>query len=126
MDDPKFKKFLTPLFVDDPRNSFSFGSIIGKANISGTLTTEAILQCKKCGIPLKDRSKPKDWEQELAFGDYSAGRYGWLLSDPEVFRDPIPAKGKLGFWEFDLPKTGWKDEGDESLWSPEDRYRMKY
>ena len=37
-------------------------------------------------------------EQEHAFGDYSAGRFGWLLSNPIVFPEPIPCKGNLGLW----------------------------
>lgn len=37
-------------------------------------------------------------EKEYAFGDYSEGRYGWLLSDPIVFPEPIPCKGNLGLW----------------------------
>lgn len=37
-------------------------------------------------------------EQEYAFGNYNEGRYGWLLSNPIVFRKPIPCKGNLGLW----------------------------
>jgi hypothetical protein len=41
-------------------------------------------------------------EAELSFGDYSPNRYGWLLSDPVQFAKPIPAKGQLNLWDFDL------------------------
>lgn len=38
------------------------------------------------------------------FGDYSAGRWAWLLSDVQVMRPPPAAIGRQGF--FDLPQ-GW-------------------
>lgn len=41
-------------------------------------------------------------EQEQLFGDYSAGRYGWLLKDAKSFDEPILAKGKLGIWEYNM------------------------
>ena len=52
--------------------------------------------------PLTDvmESGVRDWQKEKAFGDYSPGRYGWLLSDPVQFAEPIPAKGKLGIWNY--------------------------
>jgi hypothetical protein len=33
------------------------------------------------------------------FGDFSLGRFAWLLEDVKVLPEPIPAKGKLGLWE---------------------------
>ena len=83
--------------------SLSFGAIIGQINLIGTTETETILQMSN-GIQL-DESKPfceADWHQELDFGDYSLGRYGWILKDPVLFDTPIPAKGRLGLWEWDL------------------------
>lgn len=41
-------------------------------------------------------------EQELAFGDYTPGRFGWLLANPIIFDKPISAKGQLGFWNYEL------------------------
>lgn len=39
---------------------------------------------------------------ELCFGDYTPGRFAWILEDIEPLEKPIPAKGQLGLWEFDL------------------------
>ena len=39
-------------------------------------------------------------EQELAFGDYSPGRWAWLLADVIAFPIPIPARGALSLWEW--------------------------
>lgn len=33
------------------------------------------------------------------------GPYGFVLTDPQPLARPIPAKGKLGFWEFDMEGT---------------------
>lgn len=38
---------------------------------------------------------------EYAFGDYTPGRYAWLLSDVQALSTPIPAKGQLGLWEWE-------------------------
>lgn len=35
---------------------------------------------------------------ELAFGDYSPGRYALFLRDVRPLREPILARGALGFW----------------------------
>ena len=44
-------------------------------------------------IPLSD--------QERAMGDYSHGRYGFILKGTDRFATPIPARGKLGFWTYE-------------------------
>ncbi|OKP79152.1 2-oxoglutarate dehydrogenase E1 [Paenibacillus sp. P3E] len=36
---------------------------------------------------------------EFAFGDYSQGRYAWKLEEVTALAHPIPAKGRLSFWE---------------------------
>lgn len=38
--------------------------------------------------------------EERAFGDFSAGRYGFVLKDAVAFEEPIPAKGRLGIWAW--------------------------
>jgi hypothetical protein len=35
---------------------------------------------------------------EVAFGDFSAGRFGFVLSGMRVLPSPIPARGMLGLW----------------------------
>ena len=36
---------------------------------------------------------------EADFGDFSAGRYGWVLKNVRRLKEPIPARGMLGLWE---------------------------
>lgn len=38
-------------------------------------------------------------EAERATGFYSVGRYAWVLRNVEPI-EPIPAKGRLGIWEY--------------------------
>ncbi len=45
-----------------------------------------------------------DTEEERAFGDYSTGRFAWILEDVQPLPEPIPAKGKLGLWEWEGPE----------------------
>lgn len=40
-------------------------------------------------------------DQERAFGDYSVGRYVWLLDNVRALPKPIPTKGSLGLWNYD-------------------------
>jgi hypothetical protein len=35
------------------------------------------------------------------YGDFTPGRYGFLLADVRAFSKPIPAKGKLSLWNWD-------------------------
>lgn len=39
-------------------------------------------------------------ETEYLCGHYEIGRYAWVLSNVEII-EKIPAKGKLGIWNFD-------------------------
>ena len=38
---------------------------------------------------------------ERAFGDYTAGRFAWVLEDIQSLPEPIPARGALGLWDWD-------------------------
>jgi hypothetical protein len=41
-------------------------------------------------------------EPELSFGDYTPGRWAWLLTKPERLIVPVPFKGALGL--FNVPR----------------------
>ena len=42
-----------------------------------------------------------DTPRERVFGNWSPGRYGWILSNPILFEKPIPARGKQGIWDWE-------------------------
>lgn len=78
---------------------FPYGAIIGQVNLIDTICSELVTWTT--GLSHSSGQSWRFTEQERAFGDYSPGRWGWLLSDPTIFKTPIPAKGKLGLWEAD-------------------------
>jgi hypothetical protein len=38
--------------------------------------------------------------KEIAFGDYTPGRYAWLLAHVQMLPEPIQVRGALGLWEW--------------------------
>ena len=40
-------------------------------------------------------------ERERLLGDYSPGRFAWVLQNPVMFDTPIPARGQQGWWEWE-------------------------
>ena len=36
---------------------------------------------------------------QLPFGDFTPGRYAWLLTDVQRLEVPVPAKGRQGLWD---------------------------
>lgn len=44
-------------------------------------------------------------EPERSFGDYTPGRYAWILEDVKPI-DPVFVNGALGLWEWDVAYIG--------------------
>lgn len=103
MKDEPFRGCIWPLFKGDAvdkrwEDALPTGAIIGQVNLIETRAT-----------PNPFTSLNGNWihelsDQEIAFGDYSPGRYGWLLSKPVLFDEPIPVAGALSLWDFDMEK----------------------
>jgi len=99
-----FNKVLTESFnhVREPDiNDLPFGAIIGSANLVDCFNTNDYRNARQEHISAYLGGDGIS-KMEECFGDFSKNRFGWLLSDPVLFEKPIPAKGKLGIWEFDL------------------------
>lgn len=43
-------------------------------------------------------------ERERLLGDYSPGRWAWVLKNPVPFPVPIQARGKQGWWNWEEPQ----------------------
>lgn len=41
-------------------------------------------------------------DNEFAFGFYEPGRFAWELKNVKPLKEPIPAKGQLGLWNYPL------------------------
>lgn len=72
-------------------NKLPTGTIIGKANLVDCFQIDEAYRKKL------QRENPS----ELAFGDYTIGRYAWVMADAILFNKPIPAKGKQGLWNWE-------------------------
>lgn len=44
-------------------------------------------------------------DHEDAFGDFSEGRFAWVLDDVKRLDPPVPARGSLGLWDWDEAST---------------------
>lgn len=64
------------------------GVMLGTAILSGA-------------VPATERTNQTTEEDRIA-GDWSPGRWAWPLSDIEPLANPIPAKGKQGWWQARL------------------------
>ena len=71
-----------------PTAKMEFGSIIAVAELHDIRPTTEIADSIS--------------QQELAFGDYSPGRFAWMLRNVRVLGAPIQAKGALGLWNATL------------------------
>ncbi len=88
--EPPFIKHITDF------SKLPFGAIIGKAVLTDIIKVES--------LHLSTEAINRLSMEERAFGDYSNGRFVWVLEEPEVFSQPIPVKGTLGLWSFEVEK----------------------
>lgn len=47
--------------------------------------------------------------EEILFGDWTPGRYAWELKNVQMLPEPIPAKGKQGLWNCEVPEVSTDD-----------------
>jgi hypothetical protein len=53
------------------------------------------------GTGLPNLGRPTRVEDQRPYGDFTPGRYGWLLDNIRPLREPIPVKGRQGLWTPD-------------------------
>lgn len=83
------------------------GAIIGSVDLIDCVPTVAPF-AGAAGAWFVATHNGQEWqvpppEPELSFGDYSDGRWAWLLNNPRAFPTPIPARGALKIWEWTPP-----------------------
>ncbi len=64
--------------------------------INSTLRHERVVHTQWGGLPAVFQLT----DQEIAFGDYTPGRFAWLLANVVPYDPPISARGMLGLWEW--------------------------
>lgn len=56
-----------------------------------------------CELVACVRTDKRPWalsDQEKAFGDYTPGRFMWILDKVQKLEKPIPVKGAMGLWNI--------------------------
>ena len=86
--EPFFKKYISRF------DELPFGAIIGKVVLVDILPVEDLF--------LSNAQINKLTMEERAFGDYSNGRYAWMLEDSRPLQKPIAINGSLGLWNYEL------------------------
>lgn len=76
------------------------GLIIAKCNLIDCIEIDLGTDPQNRRAYLKNGGRVQG--NEYSFGDYTPGRYAWVLENIELLKQPIPAKGKLSLWEFDI------------------------
>lgn len=84
------------------KHHFNFGCIIGSVYVDaqGIITEHP----EKVPSEVYDKKNigyinPNDLsENERAFGYYSEDRFGWILRNPRILKNPIPYKGSQGYY----------------------------
>ena len=74
--------------IDD--KSLNFGYIICRCRL-----VDCIYMTKEYVKDLKENNR-----QEYICGEYSEGRYAWILEDITPLTEPIKAKGQLNIWDY--------------------------
>lgn len=83
---------------DEVLKNFPLGAVVCTAIVTGCVRTEDV------GVLGQSYESVKTlWvtPQQWAFGDYSPGRFAWILEDIKPLSEPVPAKGMLSLWEWE-------------------------
>lgn len=67
-------------------HTLPLGAVVAVATLADVISTEAAIQ---------------RYPDQRPFGDYTPGRYAWLLENIEPFDRPIAASGRQGIWTWE-------------------------
>lgn len=87
--EPPFQKYIPDFSL------LPFGAIIG------SVTLAEVLRIDRLDFPPEQINRLT--LEERAFGDYSPGRFAWMLETPVCFYQPIQIRGALQLWEYEGP-----------------------
>ena len=85
---PPFSKYIQEF------SCLPFGAIFGKVILADIIPVDALY--------FSNEMINKLALEERAFGDYTKGRYAWMLEEPIAFEEIIRVKGSLMLWNYDL------------------------
>ncbi len=73
-----------------------FGRVVAIVELDDVVPTEKLLDT----WGLVEWMNPDDFAREKGFGDYSPGRFGWLLRDVRPLVIPLETRGYQGLWDL--------------------------
>jgi hypothetical protein len=101
-DDTLFQILQTMKFYGADIKKLPFGAIIATAELVDCIEIPNH-RADYIYLQSKDlRTNIDVYSREILFGDYTPGRFAWILSDIRALEKPILAIGQQGFWDFDL------------------------
>jgi hypothetical protein len=68
-----------------PQTGHAFGAVVAIADLISCMRTEGLAPS------IEDR----------AWGNFTPGRYGWVLANVRPLTPPVPARGMQGLWNWD-------------------------
>ncbi|QDR79817.1 ASCH domain-containing protein [Sporomusa termitida] len=81
------------------------GSVIAITNLVDCLQvrgTSSLKICNEQRVAAILENNMRVMGNELEFGDYTHGRYAWILANVRRI-EPVPAKGRQRLWEWEAP-----------------------
>ena len=81
-----------------------FWAVLEAAGGGGNLPRGAVIgtvEIADC-VPVEELVDSLD-NRERLLGDYSPGRFAWVLQNPVMFNLQIPARGQQGWWNWEEP-----------------------
>jgi activating signal cointegrator 1 len=84
---PVTRAALAAAGIEDPEGQLPRGRVIAVTRLVAVHRTE-------------DVRPILGWDQ-LALGDYADGRFAWELELVRRLEEPVPARGRLGLWEWE-------------------------
>lgn len=101
-DDPHFRDALIARGI--PRlSALPRGAVVATCRLVACVPTDG-LDASAWGHLLTPR--------ERVFGDYSPGRWAWVLGDVAQLPEPVPAVGALSLWRWDRPANEREETAD--------------
>lgn len=87
-------------------NDLPFGVALAVVHVIDVHRTEYVA---------KQMGKAAHWEDELAFGDYTPGRFAWVTGFLKRILNPFPVRGRLHLFDVPIPVDMQWEETDEAF-----------
>jgi len=92
------KKLINPKSITAISNLL-YPFLLDRLPTGYVLAAGNLVDCKRIDEAFLETLSPT----ERILGDYTIGRYAWILEDVKHFKTPILAKGSQGFWNWEVP-----------------------